>query len=99
DLGRMLEKDGITLVTFPKGEHGQQLHDLVHERIPDVKTIFTERQDEILFYHETLNIRWKDLDQLGPIAKEVYQRRLQADPTSLHSRLDLAGFQPVSVGS
>jgi serine/threonine protein kinase len=97
DLGRMLEKNGITLVTFPKGEHGQQLHDLVHERIPEIKTILTERQDEMLFYHETLNIRWKELDQLGPIAKEAYQRRLQSDPTGLHSRMDLAGLQPVGV--
>jgi len=99
EMGRIMEKNGITLLTLPKDEFGQHMCDLVNERIPGVKASTTERLDEILFYHETLNIRWKDLEQLGPTGKEAYQQRLQADPSSLHSREDLSAFQSVAAGS
>jgi hypothetical protein len=53
----------------------------------------TERQDEMYFYHEIVNVQWKDLAQLGPIAQDSYRQRCQADPSSPHSREDVFEWQ------
>jgi hypothetical protein len=74
------------------------LSDLVHKDIVGVTAVLNERLDEMLFYHETLNIRWKDLEQLGPLAKEAYLQRMHADPSAVHSREDLAAFQSAMAG-
>jgi len=53
----------------------------------------TERQDEMFFYHEIININWTDLDQLGPVAQDCYRQRCQGDASTPHSREDVFEWQ------
>ncbi len=82
----------LTLVSFPKDEHGAKLQQLLHERVPVAQTLFSERSDEIVFVHDITNIPWQDLPQLGPIARTLYEQRMAADPSALHCREDLSAW-------
>ena len=96
DVGRITGDNEISIVTFPNDEHGRQLQELMHTRSRDVKILLTERQDEMIFYHEILHFQWKDLEQLGPIAAEAYQQRNAADPSTLHTREDVFELQALA---
>jgi hypothetical protein len=96
DVGRISENNEISIVTLPDDEHGKQLQTLLNERSRDVKILLTDRQDEMIFYHEIMNFRWKDLEQLGPIAAEAYQQRSAADPSTLHTREDVFELQSLA---
>ena len=96
DIGRISENNEISIATFPNDELGKQLRDLLHKRLQDVKILLTDRQDEMVFYHEILQIQWKDLEQLGPIALDAYKQRCTIDPASLHTREDVFEWQAVT---
>ena len=70
---------------------------MLASRLPSVKFLLTERQDEMVFYHEVVNVRWQDLDQFGPVALEAYQQRCSVDPSSLHTREDVFEWQLISA--
>lgn len=96
EFGRISENNEISVVTLPNDEHGQQLRELLSQGLPGVKFLLADRQDEIVFYHEIVNVQWKDLEQLGAIALEAYQQRCAADPSSLHSREDVFEWQLIA---
>jgi serine/threonine protein kinase len=98
EFGRIAANSVIALVCLPDDKSGRQLQALLKDRQADARILFTDRPDEIVFYHETLRIRWKDLEQLGPIAREAYERRSAADPASLHSREDVFDWQFILAG-
>lgn len=89
DVGRITHDNLITLVTLPNDEHGIELRTLLHKQCKGAKVLLTDRQDEMVFYHEIDHIQWKDVEQLGPIALECYRQRCAADPSSVHSREDV----------
>ena len=93
EIGRISESREITLVSLPNDEPGQELRELLKKRLPEATFLMTDRHDEMLFYHEIINIQWKDMDQLGPIALDAYRQRCQADPSSPHSREDVFEWQ------
>ena len=95
EIGRLGNLREITFVSLPDDGPGQELRALLKNRIEDVAIQMTERQDEMVFYRETINIRWEHLDQLGPIALEAYKKRCQADPSSPHTREDVFDWQLV----
>ena len=95
EVGRISENNEISIVSFPNDEPGKALQELLKKRMPQVRMLPSERQDEMIFYHELIRIQWKDLAQLGPIAQEAYQQRSSADPSSLHSRTDV--FEGLAV--
>jgi serine/threonine protein kinase len=96
EIGRLSANNEISIVTFPNDEHGKQIEQLLKKQSSDVKTVLSDRLDEIVFYHEVVNIRWKDLEQLGPIGLEAYQQRCAADPASLHTREDVFEWQLIA---
>jgi len=96
DFGRITPDNLITLVTLPNDEHGIELKKLVHKQCKEAKVLLTDRQDEMVFYHEIDHIQWKDVEQLGPIALENYQQRCAADPSSVHSREDVFEWQIIA---
>jgi hypothetical protein len=96
EIGRISENNEISVVSLPNDEHGKQIHDLLSRRLHNAKIIATDRQDEMVFYHEIIQIQWKDLEQLGPIALDAYQQRYAADPTSMHTREDVCEWQLVA---
>ena len=54
----------------------------------------TERQDEMIFFREIDHIQWKDIEQMGPIALDVYTQRCSSDP--VHSREDVFEWQIIA---
>jgi hypothetical protein len=96
EFGRISAGNEISIVTLPNDESGQELAALLQERMSGAKILLSERQDEMIFYHELINIQWKDLDQLGPIAQDFYHQRCAADPSSLHTREDVFEWQMIA---
>ncbi len=66
---------------------------------PELKTVATDRPDEMVFFRELEKISLKELDQLGPIAKEAYRQRSTTEPALLHSREDVADWLMIEVAS
>jgi serine/threonine protein kinase len=89
EIGRISKSNEVSCVSLPNDEHGQQLQQLLSKRMPNVKILLSDRHDEMVFYHETIRIRWKDLEQLGPLALEAYQQRCSPEPSALHTREDV----------
>ncbi len=96
DVGRITHDNLITLVTLPNDEHGIALQRLVHKLCKDAKVVLSDRQDEMVFYHEIDHIQWKDVEQLGSIALESYLQRCAGDPSSVHSREDVFEWQIIA---
>jgi hypothetical protein len=94
-FGRLKGTNEITIVTLPNSPHGVELQEMLRPRIKGATISLTERQDEMLFYHEIVSIQWKDLDQLGPLAQEIYQTRCSADPSGYHTREDVFEWQMI----
>ncbi len=96
EFGKLSDGNEISIVSVPSDEHGAQIRDLLSKRLNGAKIMQSERQDEIVFYHELINVKWTDLEQLGGIALEAYHQRCNADPSSLHSREDVFEWQIIS---
>ncbi len=92
-FGRIRDGNEVTIVSFPNCAEGLELKAILQERFKDGKILLTDAQDEMLFFHDIVSMQWKDLDQLGPIAAEIYQARCAADPSSLHTREDVFDWQ------
>ncbi|MBI2803831.1 MAG: protein kinase [Planctomycetes bacterium] len=96
EIGKLARNNEISIASFPDDESGRYLQKLLNDRLPEVKTVFSARHDEMIFYHDLIRIQKKDLAQLGPIAKEAYDQRCAADPSSLHSREDVFNCQVIA---
>lgn len=98
EFGRLKGTNEVTVVAVPNNSHGIELQQLLRSRLKDAKILLTDRQDEMLFYHEIVSIAWKDLEQLGPVAEEIYHGRCTADPSALHTREDVFEWQILTAG-
>ncbi len=96
EFGRVAQDHLITLVTLPNDEYGQALQKLLHKQCKHAKVLLTDRLDEMVFYHEIDDIKWKNIEQLGPLALENYQQRCSADPSAVHSREDVFAWQVIA---
>ncbi|HZZ78997.1 MAG TPA: tubulin-like doman-containing protein, partial [Gemmataceae bacterium] len=96
EFGRMGHDNVINIVSLPNDEHGVALQSTIRKQFRDAKIQLTDRQDEMVFFREIDHIQWKDVEQLGPIALEVYQQRCSADPSSVHSREDVFEWQVIA---
>jgi hypothetical protein len=96
DIGRPTDDSEITVISLPNDEYGQHLEKLLSKKLTNVKILLTDAPDEMLFYHEVVNIQWKDLEQFGPIAAEAYHQRCVADPATLHTREDVFDWQLIA---
>lgn len=97
EVGRMKEHYEISIVSLPNDESGQQLQKLLKTRHPAATVLLADRPDEIVFYNEMVRVQWQELEQLGPAAREVYERRCVADPSSLHTREDVFEWQVIAA--
>lgn len=89
----------LAIAFLPDDPKGQQLQALLREDVPELSVIGTDRPDEIVVYREQIHFTHAGLDQLGTVAQEAYRSRLAADPIALHTREDIAEWQPlVSAG-
>ena len=98
-FGRLKDNNEITIVTLPNDAQGLELQEMLRKRLSNAKIVLSDRQDEIVFYHEIVNVQWKDVEQLGPIAMEIYQQRGAADPAALHTREDVFEWSLIAANN
>ncbi len=89
EFGRIKGGNEVTIITLPDNEQGVEIKNLLRSRLKEAKILLTHRQDEMLFYHEIVSMKWKDLEQLGAMVQEIYEQRCTADPSALHTREDV----------
>ncbi len=82
------------LVSAPTGGDGEQFFSLVQDTLPDVEFTRTCAADEIVFYREMRHFKLNELPQLGPIAQDVYEKRLKQEDATPHSRMDVLWLPP-----
>jgi hypothetical protein len=88
------EAGETAIITLPGGEPGNQLRNLLHATLPAAYILTTDRSDEILFFRERGPLSLKNLEQFGPLAEEAYRKGLAADASGLHTREDIAEWEP-----
>jgi serine/threonine protein kinase len=89
----------FAVAVLPDDPKGRELQGLLRERLPHLYIITADRPDEIVFYREQIFLTSTSLPQFGPVAQEAYRQRLAADPAAVHTREDIAEWQPlVSAG-
>jgi hypothetical protein len=86
---------GVALI--PDDAKGRELQSLLRARVPELTVVPTERLDEVVFYREQARVVLTELAQLGPAARDAYQKRLAADSSAVHSRLDVLEWQQATV--
>lgn len=96
ELGKAPVRDAFAVASLPTGAAGQRLKGHVEQALPEVRVVDDGRSDEIVFYRESRPIPLHALEQCGAIAKEAYHQRQAADPMVLHSRNDIAQWQPAA---
>lgn len=94
-LGRVSAPNEFTIAAFPATPTGQALKAIAKQALPNVQVIDGDNRDEIAFYRELQQITLQDLEQFGSIAQEAYRQRCAGDPNFLHTRIDVAAWQPV----
>jgi hypothetical protein len=89
----------ISAAALPGDTAGEPLR-YAASALPAITVVPSSRSEEIFLVRERLLGALTDLEQMGPTGQEAYQQRLVEDPSSLHSREDIADWhpQPVACG-
>jgi serine/threonine protein kinase len=83
----------VAITVLPGDRPGKELEQLLTHDLPNVAAL-SGPADEIVCYREYIYLSSAGPEQLGLAAQEAYRQRLAADPGSLHSRGDIAAWQP-----
>jgi hypothetical protein len=76
------------LLAVPAGPAGDEFRRIATEAVPEADLETAESPDEVVFYRERAGIALTQLPQLGPIAKEVFEKQLDGEHIP-HSRGDI----------
>jgi serine/threonine protein kinase len=95
--GRAHPDKEISILSVFADEAGRTIAERVKQLLPEIRTVFSDRPEELVFFREFEKISLRDLEQLGPIAREAYHQRCGSDPTLLHTREDVGEWRPVEV--
>jgi hypothetical protein len=83
----------VCVVAAPPGPAGDRIRELARKAAPgsEVHTAAPSlnSDDEIVVYRELSNVSLADLEQLGPIGQEAYDRMTSAENFTPHSRTDV----------
>ena len=96
ELGKISAQKEIAIASFPMTPTGRQLKSLAESALPGIELIDAHDDNEITFYRETQQVALQDLEQFGSVAQEAYRHCCANDPTFLHSRGDVTGWQPAA---
>jgi serine/threonine protein kinase len=98
-IGSKRGATGLALVSLPDDPRGREIRGLIESNLPNVSVFPSNRTDEILFYREHLQLALTDLEQAGKAGQAAYRQRCAQDPSALHCREDIIGWQPLAAGS
>ncbi|MBX9679715.1 MAG: protein kinase [Gemmataceae bacterium] len=95
ELGRVSPEKEIAAIALAGDASGQALGELAAGTQRGLNVVWTDQADQIVFYRELQQVALRDLEQFGPIAAEAYHQRLTQDPSSVHTREDVADWRPL----
>jgi hypothetical protein len=84
---------GADVLAAPAGLAGERVRALVREAVPGVELTAADGGDEVVFHRERHGLALTDLPQLGPQARDAYQKQLDGDQPP-HARCDVAWQLP-----
>jgi serine/threonine protein kinase len=87
----------LAVTLLPTGNTGEMLQAQLKQALPSVQGATIERSDEIVFYRERHQLTLANLEQFGPAVQELYRKRCASDPSSVHCREDVPGWQPLAA--
>lgn len=96
-VGPECEQTEVFFISSPRSEAGEQFRQLARQLFPTAVLVASNRQDEILFLRHRHTLALSDFDQFGSEAQEAYRQRLAQDSAFIHSRADIADWQPETV--
>ncbi|HYV35628.1 MAG TPA: hypothetical protein VE988_07985, partial [Gemmataceae bacterium] len=79
----------LTVLAIPAGPGEQRLRELAENAADGKPLVAAASTDEIAIYREHTLACLADLDQLGPIAQEAYNKSMTQDHFTPHSRCDI----------
>jgi hypothetical protein len=88
----------LCILAVPASAAGKRLQALARKALPDVAWIDAPGTDDIAIYREAVQIPIAELEQLGPVGLDAYQKMIAVEHFTPHSRTDIA-FTPDLVTS
>jgi hypothetical protein len=85
-------RPSFCILAVPPGPEGERFRALVRRALPDVTMRAATSTDDIIFYREQPHLSLTDLPQMGPAAREIYQKVLTTEQYSPHSRIDITAW-------
>jgi hypothetical protein len=82
---------------LPSDARGTELRDVLHDDLPEVSIINTDRPDEIVFCREHIYLTSTGVEHLGTAAQDAYRQRQAADPAAVHTREDIGEWEPAAA--
>ena len=79
---------------MPSGPEGVYFRSLVQRALPEQEFVSAASTDDIVFYREVPALELSKVPQLGQAALECYRQFTKSDQFTLHSRLDIADWNP-----
>jgi hypothetical protein len=89
---RASPRDEVRILAVHADQAGSRFLDLARAAAPEIETVSTVSGDDILFYREQPYLPLAELPQLGPRAREAYQRLLEGEHCTPHSRTDITDW-------
>jgi eukaryotic-like serine/threonine-protein kinase len=85
------------IAVLPSDARGTELRDVLHDDLPEVSIINTDRPDEIVFCREHIYLTSTGVEHLGTAAQDAYRQRQAADPAAVHTREDIGEWEPAAA--
>lgn len=79
----------LVLVDAPPGASGDYLRDVGARSLPNTQVVSPIAAQDLLLYREWFGLALENLEQLGPVAQEAYERLLQGGQFTPHVRMDV----------
>jgi hypothetical protein len=83
----------VRMISLPSSAAGQRLRELARQALPDTDLTVCDSDDDLVIYRELPSIPLATLEQVGPLAADVYQQISSVEDFSPHTRIDITHWR------
>jgi hypothetical protein len=88
-------EEELRLLAVPPGSTTDHFRDLVKHAVPDAELTAAPSIDDIVIYRECVHTPIDELPQVGPEARQAYDRMQSTPDQTAHARNDIVEWEPL----
>jgi hypothetical protein len=95
--GRRLAREAeVRVLAVPPGPSADRFREQARQALPEVELAAVPGHEDVVFYREIPHLPLAELEQVGPAAREAYERMQAAQDMTPHCRTDLTDWADVA---